>query len=356
MIPARNGRERNRGGIACAAVVLAAGAVFAASGSAEAAPSASPLNVRAATAVAARMATLLGDRTVGSFYDQAGSRLVVTVTDPAAADQVRAAGVTPKLVSYRASQLKAVTAELGRSARIAGTAWRVDPRTGQVLVTADSSVSGTDLAKLDSVVHGFGAKARLARTSARLRPLISGGDAIWGQGLRCSLGFNVHDANGSPALLTAGHCGVATNDWWADSGNSQHIATTQAANFPGTDYSWAAYDSGVDAPSAVNTGQEITAAGDATVGETVTRSGSTSGVHTGTVTALDATVNYQEGSVSGLIDTDVCAEPGDSGGAMFDGSTALGLTSGGSGDCQSGGETFFQPVPAALSAYGLTLP
>ena len=50
------------------------------------------------------------------------------------------------------------------------------------------------------------------------------------------------------------------------------------------------------------------------------------------------------------------AEPGDSGGALFDGSAALGLTSGGSGDCSSGGETFFQPVPAALSAEGASIP
>jgi hypothetical protein len=60
----------------------------------------------------------------------------------------------------------------------------------------------------------------------------------------------------------------------------------------------------------------------------------------------------EEGTVNGLIDTSVCAEPGDSGGALFDGGTALGLTSGGSGDCSSGGETFFQPVPAALSRPG----
>jgi hypothetical protein len=31
------------------------------------------------------------------------------------------------------------------------------------------------------------------------------------------------------------------------------------------------------------------------------------------------------------------------------------LTSGGSGDCSSGGETFFQPVPAALSALGASI-
>ena len=96
-------------------------------------------------------------------------------------------------------------------------------------------------------------------------------------------------------------------------------------------------------------------AGDATVGENVQRSGSTTGVHGGTVTALNASVTYEEGTVDGLIDTDVCAEPGDSGGSLFDGGTALGLTSGGSGDCTSGGETFFQPVPAALSALGASI-
>jgi streptogrisin D len=39
-------------------------------------------------------------------------------------------------------------------------------------------------------------------------------------------------------------------------------------------------------------------------------------------------------------------------GAEFDGDTAIGLTSGGSGDCTSGGTTFFQPVTEALSATG----
>ena len=32
---------------------------------------------------------------------------------------------------------------------------------------------------------------------------------------------------------------------------------------------------------------------------------------------------------------------------------ALGLTSGGSGNCTSGGTTFFQPVTEALSVYGM---
>jgi streptogrisin B len=49
------------------------------------------------------------------------------------------------------------------------------------------------------------------------------------------------------------------------------------------------------------------------------------------------------------------AEPGDSGGPLYDGTKALGLTSGGSGDCKSGGTTFFQPVREAANAYGVTV-
>jgi streptogrisin D len=54
-----------------------------------------------------------------------------------------------------------------------------------------------------------------------------------------------------------------------------------------------------------------------------------------------------------MIRTTVCAEGGDSGGALFANNTALGLTSGGSGNCSSGGVTFFQPVVEALNAYGV---
>jgi streptogrisin B len=59
--------------------------------------------------------------------------------------------------------------------------------------------------------------------------------------------------------------------------------------------------------------------------------------------------------VRGLIQTTVCAEGGDSGGPLYDGNKALGLTSGGSGNCSSGGTTFFQPARAAASHYGVTI-
>ncbi|WP_329238033.1 S1 family peptidase [Actinoallomurus sp. NBC_01490] len=59
--------------------------------------------------------------------------------------------------------------------------------------------------------------------------------------------------------------------------------------------------------------------------------------------------------MNGLIETNLCAEPGDSGGALYDGSTLLGILSGGTGDCTSGGVTFFQPIIEILNAYGLAV-
>ena len=97
-------------------------------------------------------------------------------------------------------------------------------------------------------------------------------------------------------------------------------------------------------------------AANAFVGESVKRTGSTTGTHSGTVTALNVTVHYVGGgTVRGMIQTNVCAEPGDSGGPLYDGTKALGLTSGGSGDCRSGGTTFYQPVPEAANNYGVTV-
>ncbi|MFE3887541.1 S1 family peptidase [Streptomyces lydicus] len=184
-----------------------------------------------------------------------------------------------------------------------------------------------------------------------------GGSAIFGGNARCSLGFNV-TVKGAPAFLTAGHCGNDSKTWTADQGGSQPLGTVSDSKFPKTDFALVTYDDkGAKPESAVDKGdgttQKITKAAEAAVGMKVQRSGSTTGLHDGTVTGLDATVNYGNGDiVNGLIQTDVCAEPGDSGGSMFSGDSAVGLTSGGSGDCTAGGETFFQPVTDALKATG----
>ena len=95
---------------------------------------------------------------------------------------------------------------------------------------------------------------------------------------------------------------------------------------------------------------------EAAIGASICRSGSTTGWHCGVVQAKNQTVSYTGGpTVTGLTRTNVCAEPGDSGGSFISGTQAQGVTSGGSGNCSSGGTTYHQPVNEALSAYGLHL-
>ncbi|UQA96275.1 S1 family peptidase [Streptomyces halobius] len=240
-----------------------------------------------------------------------------------------------------------------RAADIAGTAWHVDKATNTLVVTADRTVSQDEIATLERAAGANSRAIRVERTAGTFRKLISGGDAIHAPSWRCSLGFNVRRGN-TYYLLTAGHCTDGNPPWYTNSARTTSIGPTAGSSFPGDDYGIVKYtNTSLSHPGTVG-GQDITSAGTPSVGQTVIRRGSTTGTHRGRVTALNATVNYGNGDVvSGLIRTTVCAEPGDSGGPLYSGTTALGLTSGGSGNCSSGGTTFFQPVTEALSAYGV---
>ncbi|WP_071337043.1 S1 family peptidase [Streptomyces albidoflavus] len=341
------------------AALVAAGLTFQTANASEP-QSAEPrtLSVASAGKLADTLAGDLGKAAAGTYYDAKAKNLVVNVLDEAAATEVEASGAQARIVEHSLTALNDARATLKDRASIAGTSWAIDPTSNKVVVTADRTVEGKELAKLTKVVDALGSKAELKQTKGEFKQFIAGGDAIHGDGGRCSLGFNVVKG-GEPYFLTAGHCTEGISSWSETSGGSE-IGTTVESNFPGDDYGLVQYTGSTEHPSEVNlydgSTQAITGAGDATVGQSVTRSGSTTQVSTGEVTALDATVNYGGGDVvEGLIQTTVCAEPGDSGGSLFDGSTALGLTSGGSGDCSSGGETFFQPVPEALSAYGVEI-
>lgn len=248
-----------------------------------------------------------------------------------------------------------VIAALEQSAAFPGTAWGTDTEADQVVVSIDDSVTGGELKAVQHIVDQFGDAVRLEQDAGLFQPLISGGDAIYGKRYRCSLGFNVTNSAGAHFFLTAGHCGKAEKAWWTTAARSTYLGPTVSYTFPGSDYALVQYDASyTDYPSTVNGNQQISSAQNAFVGEKVTRDGSTTGVHTGYVTALNVTVRYQGGgTVRGLIQTTVCAEPGDSGGPLYDGSAAVGLTSGGSGDCKKGGTTFFQPVTTALTVYGV---
>ncbi|KUJ58997.1 Streptogrisin-B [Streptomyces sp. MBT84] len=237
---------------------------------------------------------------------------------------------------------------------VAGTAWAVDPTTNRVVVTVDSTVSKAEIAKIREEAGGNAGALTIKHTSGKFNKLISGGDAIYASSWRCSLGFNVQDSSGNYYFLTAGHCTDGAGTWWSNSSHTTTLGTTAGSSFPGNDYGIVRYTNTSVTKSGAVGSQDITSAATPSVGTTVYRRGSTTGTHSGRVTALNATVNYGGGDVvSGLIQTTVCAEPGDSGGPLYGGSTAYGLTSGGSGNCTSGGTTFFQPVTEALSAYGV---
>jgi streptogrisin B len=216
------------------------------------------------------------------------------------------------------------------------------------VVTVDRTVSKSEVAKIRKSAGSGESDLVIRHTAGTFRPLLSRGAAIYGGQYRCSLGFNVRSGS-TYYFLTAGHCGQVASTWYTNSNHSTLIGPTVGYSFPGNDYALVQYTN-----TSLSHPGGFTAA-NAYVGEHVTRTGSTSGTHTGTVQALNATVRYSEGTVRGLIQTNVCAEPGDSGGPLYDGTKALGLTSGGSGNCTSGGTTFFQPVTEALSVYGVSI-
>jgi len=157
-------------------------------------------------------------------------------------------------------------------------------------------------------------------------------------------------------FVTAGHCTEGASTWYTSSALTTLVGSTVGTSFPSNDYGVVRYSNpAVPHPGTIGT-VDVTGTATARVGQSVCRRGSTTGVHCGVVTGLNATVNYGGGEVvSGLIQTNICAEPGDSGGPLYAGDKVIGILSGGSGNCTSGGTTYYQPIQEALNAYGLSV-
>ncbi|CCK28108.1 Streptogrisin-C [Streptomyces davaonensis JCM 4913] len=315
-------------------------------------------NEAEAGADAGRLRAALGADFAGAWVrGAASSALTVATTDDADVPAIEARGATAAVVRHSLADLDAAKARLDRTATDrAGTdtpVWYVDVPTNTLVVEAVRPAAAHALLKAAKVDSGL---ARIVRTSEQPRPLydLRGGDAYYiGSGSRCSIGFPVTRGTQN-GFATAGHCGRAG----ATTTGSNRVAqgTFQASVFPGNDMAWVAVNSNWTAtPNVVGSGVQVAGSTQAMVGASVCRSGSTTGWHCGTVQQLNTSVQYQEGTVSGVTRTSVCAEPGDSGGSFISGSQAQGVTSGGSGNCTSGGTTYFQPINPILQSYGLTL-
>jgi streptogrisin D len=277
----------------------------------------------------------------------AGAALIATT---APADATPLATGEPGALSPQATARDALQALRALDALPAtpNTAWGMDPATGDVVVTVSDAAQRAGVARLLDTAGGYGAPVRVRHTAGLLsEQQLLGGDSMDNGDVFCSAGFNVVK-DGQPYVLTAGHCTSSMKTW-------KGVGPSVASNFPSTDFGLVRNDSARPAPGAVDlyngSSQPITGVGTATVGEHVCASGMATGYTCGTVTAVNQTVDYGDGQVvHGLIETNVHTDHGDSGGPLFDGSTALGTVSGGDGTTD-----YFQPVAAELTAYGVTL-
>lgn len=289
-----------------------------------------------------------GDAFAGTWLDESTRTVYAAATTDAAREAAADAGAVPVAAEHSLADLEAIAAQIEASpVPDVIPSWWIDVEANDLVVDV---VAGGDQAAADFVAT-LDAPADAVRLQTGVEApetfaTIRGGMSYFiNNASRCSVGFAVQGG-----FVTAGHCGVT--------GDSTNYGTFRGSSFPGNDYAWVA------TPSHTPVGQVMDYAGgavavkgstQAAVGATVCRSGSTTGWHCGQIQGFNSTVRYPQGSVSGLIRTNVCAEPGDSGGSLLAGNQAQGVTSGGSGDCTSGGTTYFQPVNEILQTYGLTL-
>ncbi|MFE4830101.1 S1 family peptidase [Streptomyces sp. NPDC056672] len=312
---------------------------------------------KTATAVDGKARRAAGPAYGGSWFNADSGTLTVAVTTAGKADAVRATGATVRLVEHSAQQLDAAKAKIDALSAPAGVAsWHVDPKANKVVVNVVAAQ------KNDNDVRSFLARARQAgpvtveETATAPQTFAAGtvgGDPYYTGNVRCSIGFSVYGG-----FVTAGHCGQAgagVSGW-----DGSYIGNFQGSSFPDNDYAWVNVGSGWwTVPVVLGWGsvsdQLVRGSNEAPIGASICRSGSTTHWRCGNVLAKNETVNYSQGAVHQMTKTSVCAEGGDSGGSFISGDQAQGVTSGGWGNCSSGGETWYQPVNEILGRYGLTL-
>ncbi|WP_165495029.1 S1 family peptidase [Actinomadura roseirufa] len=300
--------------------------------------------------VADQLTSRLGDQQAGSYVDGKGD-LVVNVTGTAAARQVKDAGLKARVVKFGIRPLNASKGTLDRLAGTKGTtglAWGVDVISNAVVVSVPKNDNDAATNAFVKRARALGATVQIKRVPAAPRLVLGPGEAIYTGGSRCSVSA-IGVKGGQEYVVTAGHCTNIGSTWTAAGGGT--VGTRAASSFPGNDYGTIRKTGSVALSNA-----NLTQVGRPAAGSQITKKGSTTGTTTGTIRGYGRTVNYQEGSVSDLIETTACVQPGDSGGSLQTGSTAVGITSGGTtGSCRSGFQSYFQPLDEALQSQGLTL-
>ncbi|WP_058833604.1 S1 family peptidase [Luteimonas abyssi] len=320
---------------------------------------------------------LYGDSFAGTWieYDAAGNPQVVVAaasTDLQGAQRLAPIeGAHTRQVTYSLYDLEQAIGALDLSAtsrvmrRLDGVqSWGIDLPNNRVVVTlspgAERKASVMDFlvnSDVDTGMLHFEVSEQVPTT------LIN----IYG-GIRynsCSIGFPVTRGS-TKGFVTAGHCGRTGN---TVSINGTPVGTFQASNYPGSDAAWATvrqqdtlfgrvwqYSGSSTTP--------VVGSAEASVGAAVCRSGFRTGWRCGTITRTNVSVNYGDGNVQGLRESNACAGQGDSGGSWISSAGhGQGVTSGGAlgndgtncGIAQSQRRTWYQRLTPMLSSYGVNL-
>jgi streptogrisin C len=332
---------------------------------------------RADDVLADRLTHQLGATHSGGAYIGRSGDLVVTVTDRAAARQVRLADATPRLVRFSTRVLNRAHAALDRYAATRGAGavqgWYVDVRTNKVVVTASTGEQSKASRLFLRKARALGDRVVVERAAGTVRPaayLYGGQQVNMSNGFICSLGFNARTSSGAYVFVTAGHCGEGYPTF---SRNGVTLGGTRAYSFPTNDYAAVNINNPTywNPQGAVDMyngyARLVRGYSQAAVGSSLCKSGRTTGWTCGTIQAYNQTVNYGGGDiVYGLVRHSACVEQGDSGGSNMSGNYAQGVSSGGqlywNGSRYVCGQkvgqpnvSFYQPIGEALNAYGLRL-
>jgi streptogrisin C len=298
-----------------------------------------------------------GDAYGGSVFDTDTLDLTVLVTDAAAVEAVEATGAKADVVNHGLDGLESIIDDLNEAAHQPGVVGWYPEITSDTVVLEVLEGSEADAEALIAEA-GVDASTVTIETTTETPELYADiiGGLAYTMGGRCSVGFAATNASGQPGFVTAGHCGSVGTQ--VSIGNGRGVF--ERSVFPGNDAAFVRGTSNFTLTNLVsryNSGGYATVSGSsaAPVGSQVCRSGSTTGWHCGSIQARNQTVSYPQGTVNGLTRTTVCAEPGDSGGSFISGTQAQGVTSGGSGNCRTGGTTFYQEVNPMLNSWNLRL-
>jgi streptogrisin C len=285
--------------------------------------------------------------------------------------------VQAETVTYSLARLNAAKATLDRYARQHSVgqvrSWYVDVKHNRVVVEVrDGHRSAATRSFLRAVQDHDRGMIRVASTTSRFRPASSylyEGDTIdLTNGYACSAGFNARTSSGAWILITAGHCLQGSPAAYRGS----YLGPTYGGRYPGADIGAIRIDTRQWTPVAAvdmhnGRARAVLRTAQPVVGSRVCVSSATAGWNCGVVQASDQTVNYGNGNiVYGLVRFDACVEPGDSGGAVMQGNSALGIVSGaqfynGGGYEVCGGRvgvenvSFYQPIGPALRALNARL-